>query len=168
MNEYNFNSYEELKESHPTGNIGDAYLVNGKVYVWDDNLNNWMEQKSPIGAKKIEEPYGIVGPCVPTEFQEPKVIVGPVTVKCCGEPTIVPGTTCKGVPVGECRFNIKQKFCIKKPNELHNKQIWSPVGPTTIELDNRPLGSLRPVNNNPRSQSRSKSRTRSKSRKNII
>ena len=30
-----YDSEEELKQNHPTGNRGDAYIVNGNLYVWD-------------------------------------------------------------------------------------------------------------------------------------
>ena len=35
LNEYT--TEEELNEAHPTGNINDAYLVNGDLYVWADS-----------------------------------------------------------------------------------------------------------------------------------
>lgn len=27
-------SYQALVAAHPTGNVGDSYLVNGELYVW--------------------------------------------------------------------------------------------------------------------------------------
>lgn len=33
-----YNTLQELVQAHPTGNIGDAYLVNGDLYVWDPSL----------------------------------------------------------------------------------------------------------------------------------
>lgn len=29
-----YNSYADLIAAHPTGNVGDSYLVNGDLYVW--------------------------------------------------------------------------------------------------------------------------------------
>lgn len=36
-----YNSLAELKAAHPTGNIGDAYLINGVMYVWSVEKNDW-------------------------------------------------------------------------------------------------------------------------------
>lgn len=36
-----YNSLAELKAAHPTGNIGDAYLINGDMYVWSVEKNDW-------------------------------------------------------------------------------------------------------------------------------
>ena len=36
-----YNSLAELKAAHPTGNVGDAYLINGDMYVWSIELNDW-------------------------------------------------------------------------------------------------------------------------------
>ncbi|WP_400216410.1 hypothetical protein [Methanobrevibacter smithii] len=33
-----YDSYEELVNNHPVGNDGDAYLVDGWLYVWDESL----------------------------------------------------------------------------------------------------------------------------------
>ena len=36
-----YNSLAELKAAHPTGNVGDAYLINGDMYVWNIEINDW-------------------------------------------------------------------------------------------------------------------------------
>lgn len=36
-----YNSLAELKAAHPTGNVGDAYLINGDMYVWNIEVNDW-------------------------------------------------------------------------------------------------------------------------------
>lgn len=38
-----YNSLEELKQSHPTGNVGDAYIVQGDMYVWSVEDNTWVD-----------------------------------------------------------------------------------------------------------------------------
>lgn len=38
-----YNSYEELKQAHPTGNIGDAYIVQGNMYVWNTEEQDWVD-----------------------------------------------------------------------------------------------------------------------------
>ena len=37
-----YNTLEELKAAHPTGNVGDAYLVQGNMYVWCVDNNDWQ------------------------------------------------------------------------------------------------------------------------------
>ena len=44
-----YNTYQELIASHPTGNDGDGYLVNGSLYVW---LNNAWENVGNIKGEK--------------------------------------------------------------------------------------------------------------------
>lgn len=49
-----YDSEEALKEAHPTGNDGDAYLVQGNLYVWDSNSSSWKNVgtiQGPAGAK---------------------------------------------------------------------------------------------------------------------
>lgn len=36
-----YDTEEELIEAHPTGQVGDAYIVAGYLYVWDDENNEW-------------------------------------------------------------------------------------------------------------------------------
>ena len=38
-----YNSLEELKQAHPTGNVGDAYIVQGDMYVWSIEDNTWVD-----------------------------------------------------------------------------------------------------------------------------
>ena len=38
-----YNSYEELKQAHPTGNIGDAYIIQGNMYVWNVEEQDWVD-----------------------------------------------------------------------------------------------------------------------------
>ena len=38
-----YNSLEELKQAHPTGNVGDAYIVQGDMYVWSVEDNTWVD-----------------------------------------------------------------------------------------------------------------------------
>lgn len=38
-----YNSLEELKQAHPTGNVGDAYIVQGDMYVWSIEENTWVD-----------------------------------------------------------------------------------------------------------------------------
>ncbi len=48
----NYNSLDELKNEHPLGKDGDTYIVNGELYIWDSNTNNWVDVgniKGPSG-----------------------------------------------------------------------------------------------------------------------
>ena len=38
-----YDSYEALKQAHPTGNIGDAYIVNGDMFVWNVEDQDWVD-----------------------------------------------------------------------------------------------------------------------------
>lgn len=51
-----YNSLEELQQEHPTGNVGDAYLINGDLYVWSQTSTSW------INAGSIKGPQGDTGP----------------------------------------------------------------------------------------------------------
>ena len=51
-----FSTKEDLVASHPTGEIGESYLVNGHLYVWSATENDW----SNVG--NIQGPQGEVGP----------------------------------------------------------------------------------------------------------
>lgn len=46
-----YNSLEELKQAHPTGNIGDAYIVQGDMYVWSAEENDWVDVGNIQGPK---------------------------------------------------------------------------------------------------------------------
>lgn len=49
-----YDSEEALKAAHPTGVAGDAYLINGNLYVWSDTASDWNsvgEIKGPKGDK---------------------------------------------------------------------------------------------------------------------
>lgn len=49
-----YDSEEALKAAHPTGTAGDAYLINGNLYVWSDTTSDWNnvgEIKGPKGDK---------------------------------------------------------------------------------------------------------------------
>lgn len=51
-----YNSVDDLIKEHNTGNIGDAYLVDGNLYIWADNTKSWQN----IG--EIKGPQGEQGP----------------------------------------------------------------------------------------------------------
>lgn len=49
-----YNSLEDLKEEHPTGIIGDAYMINANLFVWNAIDNDWIDVgciQGPAGDK---------------------------------------------------------------------------------------------------------------------
>ncbi len=50
-----YDTYEQLINEHPQGNVNDSYLVNGDLYVWSANDNMWKN----IG--RIQGPQGEKG-----------------------------------------------------------------------------------------------------------
>jgi hypothetical protein len=73
-----YNTVEELETAHPTGNVGDGYLVGGNLYVWDDTNEDWDNVgniQGPIG------PTGPTGPSLagPTGPSGVISVTGPIT-----------------------------------------------------------------------------------------
>jgi len=46
-----YSSAEELRQAHPTGQVSDAYLVQGDLWVWSETENNWANAGTIQGAK---------------------------------------------------------------------------------------------------------------------
>ena len=60
-----FTTKEDLVASHPTGEIGESYLVNGHLYVWSATENDWSNVGSiqgPQGPKGDPGENGETGP----------------------------------------------------------------------------------------------------------
>ena len=55
-------SEELLKQNHPTGNPGDAYLVNGNLYVWSATENDWDNVGTIQGPQGEQGSTGATGP----------------------------------------------------------------------------------------------------------
>lgn len=58
-----YNSLAELQSAHPTGNNGDAYLINGNLYVWAGN--SWQNVGNILGPQGPSGPEGSTGPSGP-------------------------------------------------------------------------------------------------------
>ena len=54
-------SEAELIAAHPTGNIGDAYMVEGALYVWSATTNEWQNVGNIKGEKGDVGPQGPQG-----------------------------------------------------------------------------------------------------------
>lgn len=48
-----YSSVEELRSAHPSGEIGDAYMIEGSLYVWSASENSWIN----VGSIKGEDGY---------------------------------------------------------------------------------------------------------------
>lgn len=51
-----YQNLDDLLREHTLGNIGDGYLVNGDLYIWSDNDQNW------VNAGPVRGPKGDVAP----------------------------------------------------------------------------------------------------------
>lgn len=66
--EGSFETLDELKQTHPIGNIGDCYIVQGILYIWDEEHNDWISIgniKGPKGDTGEKGEQGIQGPVGP-------------------------------------------------------------------------------------------------------
>jgi hypothetical protein len=56
-----YSSLSALQSAHPTGSAGDAYLVNGDLYVWSTNTSSWLDVGNIQGPQGDQGPQGIQG-----------------------------------------------------------------------------------------------------------
>ena len=60
-----YNSYEELVSEQGPGSINDSYLVEGDLYIWSENEQDWVnigKIQGPKGDKGTVGPAGTAGP----------------------------------------------------------------------------------------------------------
>lgn len=57
-----FGTVEELENAHPTGALGDGYLVNGHLYVWSESKQGWEDVGNIQGPKGDTGADGAQGP----------------------------------------------------------------------------------------------------------
>lgn len=76
-----YSSESELTTAHPTGSIGDSYLINGYLYVWSDTDTAWINvgniqgpqgEKGDTGETGPQGPQGPKGDTGATGLQGPK------------------------------------------------------------------------------------------------
>ena len=67
-----FATKEDLVASHPTGEIGESYLVNGHLYVWSATENDWSDVGNIQGPQGPKGDPGEVGPQGETGPQGPE------------------------------------------------------------------------------------------------
>lgn len=76
-------SEEALNTAHPTGNIGDAYLIDGDLYVWSatnaawGNVGRLQGEQGPKGEKGDKGDTGATGPQGPAGATGPTGPSGP-------------------------------------------------------------------------------------------
>lgn len=58
-----YNTELELTTAHPTGSVGDSYLVSGSLYVWSQSTTSWINVGNIQGPTG---PQGEIGPTGPT------------------------------------------------------------------------------------------------------
>lgn len=56
-----YDTLEALKQAHPTGNAGDCYTVNGTLYTWSVDKNNWIDCGNIKGEKGDKGDQGLQG-----------------------------------------------------------------------------------------------------------
>lgn len=60
-----YNTFSDLQTAHPTGSIGQGYLVQQNLYVWNPQGNNWINVgpvQGPTGAQGVQGATGATGP----------------------------------------------------------------------------------------------------------
>ena len=57
-----YKSLEELELAHPSGDLGDSYLINGYLYIWNEINKNWKNAGTIQGPKGDKGEQGVQGP----------------------------------------------------------------------------------------------------------
>ena len=81
-----FESEEELEHDHPTGNLGDAYIIGDELYVW--TTDKWEDVGTVKGPKGDIGPQGIPGP---QGEMGPQGEIGPQGIQGAQGPQGIPG-----------------------------------------------------------------------------
>lgn len=56
-----YDTVSELQSAHPTGNVGDSYIVAGDLYVWSDSTSEWKNVGNIQGPKGDKGDKGDTG-----------------------------------------------------------------------------------------------------------
>lgn len=70
-----FDTKDELENAHPLGNPGESYLVDGNLYVWNSDNNNWKDAGAIVGPKGDKGDKGDPGPIGPTPTLKASYVV---------------------------------------------------------------------------------------------
>ena len=138
-----YDSEEALKAAHPTGIAGDAYLVNGNLYVWSDTALDWNN----VG--EIKGPKGDKGdPFLYSDFTEEQLaaLKGPKgdagTSAGFGLPTasIDNNTGIPSVTISTSGPNTAKIFSFEFKNLKGEKGEVGAQGPTGLQGEQGPIG----------------------------
>ena len=69
-----YDSLEDFKKNHPTGNNGDTYIVNGELYIWNQVLNDWSDIGNVKGPKGDTENFVVNSTKTANPNEDAKVI----------------------------------------------------------------------------------------------
>jgi hypothetical protein len=73
-----YNTLVDLQTAHPTGNVGDSYLVSGDLYAWfSSQWNNVGTIQGPQGVAGVAGADGVDGAIGPQGPMGPQGLVGP-------------------------------------------------------------------------------------------
>jgi len=123
-----FNTFNELITSDPVGSVGEAYLVNGDLYVWSPTTLAWVNTgniKGPTGATGIQGITGPTGSVGPTGATGPTGIQGPQ-----GTSITVRGTVATAGNLPPTGNTINDAFIVQADGDLYvwTGSAWSNVG----------------------------------------
>lgn len=76
-----FPTYDDLIKEHPTGNLGQSYLVGDNLYVWSENDGNWIDVGVIRGPQGLPGEKGEPGEMGPQGVQGPQGIEGPMGIQ---------------------------------------------------------------------------------------
>lgn len=141
-----YDSYDDLFNAHPTGDIGDSYLVGDNLYVWSNNNKDWTdvgvikgpqgEQGEP-GEEGAQGPMGVQGP---QGIQGPPGIQGPK-----GDPGEIGPTGATG-PTGKDGIQEIETVYVVTFNDNNPAGFEVPYGARIpldrIEVDNTKIAEL--------------------------
>ena len=120
-----YDNESELILEHPTGNIGDSYLVGDDLYVWTSN-NSWKNVGVIRGPKGETGDTGEQGPMGPRGEQGPQGIPGDIGPMGPQGPEGPAGKDADGISIFGGLYD-----------ETPNLVTTNPRTPTIIPIDNR-------------------------------
>lgn len=147
-----YNSEEELKQNHPSGNLGDGYIVFGNLYVWNgqewQNVGNIQgppgtpgKDGTGIFSTEIEYQASMSGTTPPSgtwqsaipELQDDQFLWTRTTITYTDETSSVSYSVSKNGSTGEdgtSIVSITPEYYLSTSKESPLSGEWSPIPPT--------------------------------------